>query len=410
MAARVLLLFPATSYRVDAFVDEAAALGVDLLLGSDLPLPRYPLEQVRVDFADVAASLAVIDALTFDGVVAVDERSAVVAAAVAADRGLPHHSTAGVDAARDKRKMRARLRAAGVAVPDHRIVAPGEPLGAMAFPCVVKPPMLSGSQGVIRADTPEQLQVAAARVRRILESHPSELRRSDGFFDLVIEAYVDGEEVAVDGFMAAGELEPIAVFDKPDALDGPFFEETIYLTPSRKSAAVQQRLLDATAQAARALGLEHGPVHAELRLAADGPVIIEIAARSIGGLCGRMLRHVSLPDHAANLEALLLCRATGRAPPPRRIETHASGVMMLPVPRSGVVRTVHGLEQARAVDGIDAVDISIRVGESVRALPEGANYLGFAFAHGPSPSDVERALRSAHAALRFDMSPLLTLA
>jgi biotin carboxylase len=272
----------------------------------------------------------------------------------------------------------------------------------LAFPCVVKPPMLSGSQGVIRADAPEALARALERVRQVLHRHPSPLRSEAGFFDLLVEGYVDGEEVAVEGLMRSGELQLFAIFDKPDALEGPYFEETIYLTPSRKDPEPQRQLVAAAEAAALALGLGDGPIHAELRLDAEGPVLIEIAARSIGGLCSRALRH-----QLGSLEERLLRHAVGLPAEALPAAAPASGVMMIPVPRSGVLRGVEGVDEARAVAGIDAVEITIERGETVRALPDGASYLGFLFAHGATAMGVEAALRRAHGALRFQLHPLL---
>jgi biotin carboxylase len=405
----VLLVFPATSYRIDAFVECAAELGLALVLASDLPAPRYGLREVRVDFADVDASLAAVDAVEFDGVVAVDERSAVVAAAAAERRGCKHHTLAGVLAARDKRRMREVQSTADVPMPRHQVLKRDASPGEVSFPCVVKPPMLSGSQGVIRANDRDELLRAIARTRRVLEHHASDLRKHDGFYELLIEEYVAGPEVAVDGIMRDGKLELVAIFDKPDALDGPFFEETIYVTPADDRQGSLQRVSE---RAAQVLGLNDGPIHAELRIAKRGPVLIEIAARSIGGLCGRVLQHVALPDGAASLEELLLRRASGHPRSPSSTglqkQNRASGVMMVPVPRSGVLRRVDGVDEARAIEGIDAVSINIEPGQSVRALPEGVSYLGFIFAHGESPAAVTQLLRDAHAALRFSLTPLLT--
>jgi hypothetical protein len=279
--------------------------------------------------------------------------------------------------------------------------------------------MLSGSQGVIRADDSEQLAAAVDRVQRILSRHPSEQSRREGFWQLLIEDYVPGPEVALEGVVSGGRLEVVAIFDKPDPLEGPHFEETLYVTPSRQRADVQSCVVAVTERAVCAMGLTDGPIHAELRLGGPPsenpgeepvgiePVVIEIAARSIGGLCSRALHHVlGGDDGPGSLEALLLARALGRrvARPPA---SGASGVMMLPVPRDGVLKAVHGLDEARAVPGVDAVTIAIEPGQAVRGLPEGNSYLGFAFAHADEPATVEAALRRAHGCLRFDLAPML---
>jgi biotin carboxylase len=412
----LLLFCPASSYRLEAYEAAARACAVPLVVATDLPAAaRVPAGVRRVDFATPEGSIATLLAETrsnggppFAGVLATDEKSAVLAALAATEPALcsgRYHTLAGVLAARDKRRMRVLLAGAGVAVPRFDVLRPGAPAHEITprWPCVVKPSMLSGSQGVIRADDAEALARAVGRTRAIVERHPSELRAVEGFFDLVVEDYVEGDEVAVEALAHRGEVVPLAVFDKPDPMTGPFFEETLYVAPSRKPPAVRSAVLAVVEAAARALGLSHGPIHAELRLGAAGAVLIEIAARSIGGLCARALA----PLWGEPLEALLVDNALGRSPRPLPEPVVAAGVMMIPVPRSGVLAGVEGLEHARAVPGIDGVVIAARRGDAVRALPEGASYLGFIFAHAPTPAAVENALRDAHAALAFRFKPLL---
>jgi biotin carboxylase len=320
--------------------------------------------------------------------------------------------------------MREMLAAAGVPSPRHRVVEPEEGPDDVArdvrFPCVVKPPMLTGSQGVIRADGALELSGAIRRTRAILARHSSEASVDPSFHRLLVEDYLPGREVSVEAVMTRGELMPIAIFDKPDDLVGPFFEETLYVTPSRLPRAVQDEILDVTARAARALGLTHGPIHAELRAppgregphgreGGGPPAIVEIAARSIGGLCSRTVAHVAGP-----LEDLLIRHAVGLPVGARRPgagkDDGAAGVMMMPIPRSGVLRGVSGVPEARAVPGVTEVTVAVQPGESIRALPEGASYLGFIFARGVTPEAVERSLRASFAALRFDLAPLLDTA
>lgn len=379
VAKRALLVFPGTSYRPDAFVRAADELGVELVLQ-------------RTDFGATE-----VDTTGVHGIVAVDEPSALVAAA----SGLRYHSLAGVRAVSDKGVMRRMLAEAGVPSPRVQARIPrGAPVPAVRFPCVVKPPRLSGSQGVIRADDATELARAVARIRHILHRHARAFAADEGFFELLVEDYVDGVEVAVEGLMREGELMPIAVFDKPDPLSGPYFEETIYVTPSAQPRL--EAIYRVTLDAARSLGLDHGPVHAELRVGENGPELIEIAARSIGGLCSRALIHV-----VGSLERMLLQHAVGDPLSPPRGDGVASGVMMIPVPRSGILRAAHGVEAARAVAGIDGVTISMRGGETMRRAPDGDSYLGFIFAHGATAGMVTTALREAHASLRFDVTPLL---
>jgi biotin carboxylase len=418
-ATRVLLCFPATSYRPGAWVSAAERLGIELVLATDLPaaVRRFGCPVVRVSFDDEAASLAALADVEVTAVAAVDEASAALASVFAEARGLPpYHTPAGVRAARDKRIMRRVLRDAGVPVPEFATVVPGAEPPAMLLPWVVKPPMLSGSQGVIRVDAAAELPATAARIQRILDRHPSALSAEPGFRELIVERYVPGPEIAVEALVAAGTLEVLAVFDKPDPLEGPYFEETLYVTPSRHPKDVIAEAIEVVQRSVRALELTDGPVHAELRLAPEGalgagkprgPVVLEIAARSIGGLCAQTLFHALGGDAGpGSLEALLLERAMGRRVE-RPAPSQASGVMMLPVPRSGVLVAVHGLDAARAGDGVDRIDIAIAPGQAVRALPEGRSYLGFAFAHGDTPAVVEAALRRAHGELSFEFKRLL---
>lgn len=400
--SRALLVFPATSYRPDAFFAAARALDIELVAMTDRveAARRFACETALVDFA--AATFGTIEPV--DGVIAVDEPSAIIAARVAREQRCPYHDLDGVIAAADKGAMRARLAAAGVPQPAvfARIPRSDAPLPRVPFPCVVKPPRLTGSQGVIRADDPRSFATAVQRVRAILHRHPRAPGADEGFFELVVEAYVEGPEAAVEGLMSSGRLVPVAIFDKPDPLEGPFFEETIYVTPSAHPPLLQAELYRVTERAARAMGLTDGPVHAELRLTERGPALIEIAARSIGGLCSRALHHV-----VGSLEAWLLCHAVGRDLPPRPAEPSASGVMMIPVPRSGVLRAIDGVERARAIAGVDAVSLSLAPGDIVRAAPDGGSYLGFIFAHAATPSAVTTILHAAHRALRFEITPLL---
>jgi biotin carboxylase len=412
---RLLLLFPSQSYRVEAFVRAAERAGVELWLGTDLPaaFTRLGPPVLGVDLRApeaAAAEIARVAATTpFAGILGTNESSAVVAAMAAARLGLPGGSPEGARAARDKRLMRELLARAGVPSPKHRVLAPDVEAtaitGEVSFPCVVKPPMLTGSQGVIRADDAASLIAAVARVRRILARHGSDARAEPGFFDVVVEDYLPGREVAVEAIMTDGALLPLAIFDKPDELTGPFFEETLYVTPSRLDAAAQADVLDVTARAARALGLTHGPIHAELRSEGGRSAVVELAARSIGGLCSRVFTLVAGP-----LEDVLLAHAAGLPLPAHARGAAAAGVMMMPIPRSGVLIRAEGLDEARRVPGVDGVTVAIQPGDAIRALPEGASYLGFIFASGATPEGVEAALREAHAALRFTWAPLLEMA
>jgi biotin carboxylase len=399
---RVLLLLPTETYRAKDFLAAAERLGVDVVVGCERRQAMADAMGDRaavVPLANLDEAVEVIAALhdrrSFDAVLAVDDQGLVVAAAASARLGLTHNPIDAVAATRDKAVLRARLAAAAVAQPDYRAVSPGQSVAAAAaqigYPCVVKPVSRSGSQGVIRVDDDIQASAAAERVRAIVG--PGE--------PILVESFVAGAEVAVEALLVDGVLEVLAVFDKPDPLDGPFFEETIYVTPSRQPGILAS-LAATVVAAAAAAGLREGPVHAELRVGADGRlVVIEVAARSIGGLCARALRFGA----GVSLEEIILRHAVGAGLDGLRRETQASGVMMLPIRAAGMLEKVSGQAEALAVDGVVGVEITISAGRAVVPLPEGDRYLGFVFARGPTPADVEVALRRAEAALDVVVGP-----
>jgi biotin carboxylase len=297
--------------------------------------------------------------------------------------------------------MRELLARGGAPSPRHRVFplsgGADAPAREVAYPCVLKPTFLSASRGVIRADSPEEFRKAWTRIGSILEA-PDVARRGGGDAgEILVEDYVPGAEVALEGLLTQGALRTLALFDKPDPLEGPFFEETIYVTPSRLPEAAQAALREAAALGARALALRDGPVHAELRWNTEGPWILEIAARSIGGLCARTLRFGS----GMSLEELVLRHALGREIPGPDTRGGASGVMMIPIPKTGVLEEVRGLESARAVSGIVDVAITAHRGQRLVPLPEGSRYLGFVFARAAEPAAAEAALREAHRRLDF---------
>jgi biotin carboxylase len=387
-------LVPSFTYRAPDFVAAAQRLDVEVVVGSDR---RQALAEamgdraVVVDMADggrgAAALIALHERTPLDAIVAVDDAGVVVAAEASAAIGLPHNPVDAVRATRDKGAMRRALAEAGVRQPDFFVVDDGDGPTAPAFPCVVKPVGLSASRGVIRADDQDALEAAAARARRIA---------GDDRARLVVERFIPGAEVAVEGVLVGGALRVLAIFDKPDPLDGPYFEETIYVTPSRLPAATQDDVAALVAHACKALGLVEGPIHAEARVDDHGvPWLLEVAARSIGGLCARTLRFGA----GVQLEELILRHAIGRSIDGLARERAAAGVMMLPVPRAGVLRAVDGQDAARAVPGVVELDITVVAGRSVEPLPEGDRYLGFVFARGDGPAAVERSLRDAHSQL-----------
>ncbi len=417
----LLLLVPTRSYRTGDFLAAARHLGVPVLVGSDrchrieevfgaeeqlLSLDYRRPERAAAQIASAARSRRI------RGVVPADEGTAVIAALAAERLSLPHNPPEAARRASNKHAMREALRAAGVPVPAYRLFDLSRGAAGAAsrveYPCVLKPLLLSASRGVIRADDRTSFGSAWSRIERILGAARSERWPADerASRQVLVERFVPGAEVALEGLLRGGRLEVLALFDKPDPLDGPYFEETLYVTPSRHPAGVQDAISRTASAAARALGLREGPVHAELRLAEGGPVVLEVAARSIGGLCSRALRFGA----GMSLEEIVVAHAAGLPLAAIRREPGASGVMMIPIPRRGVLHGVEGIEEARAVAGVEDVAITVPQGRAVEPLPEGDAYLGFAFARAEGPEEVEAALRRAHALLRIDVrAPLPTV-
>lgn len=407
-----MLLVPTTTYRADDFVAAAEKVGVELVLGTDrchvleeLGAVTHSRDNVQLEFLDPEESAARIaryaERKPLDGILAADDATTVIAALASEALGLPHNPVDAAGSTRDKLEMRRRFETAGVRQARFReIPVSADPATVpVDFPCVLKPRMLSASRGVIRADDRDSFVAAFRRVTRLLADPEVKGRGGERAKSLLVESYVPGVEVALEGVLTGGRLDPLALFDKPDPLEGPYFEETLYVTPSRLSAAVQRDIVEETQKAARALGLREGPVHAELRVNDHGAWVLEVAARSIGGLCSRTLRFGA----GMSLEEVLLRHALWRAgkaaAPHERRETRAAGVMMLPIPKSGVFRGVGGVEEARAVPNVEEITITAVEGRDLIALPEGSSYLGFAFARADTPEEVERALREAHAKL-----------
>ena len=396
---RLLLFAATTGYQIREFASAGRRLGIDLSLATDRcgrmddPWGDGALP-VKFDHR-MASTVEALRGLHFDGVAAVGDGPAEAAAVAAEMFGAPFHPPATARACRDKFLARQLYEAAGMRTPwFFRAALDGdaETLAARAqYPCVLKPLGLSASRGVIRANHREEFAAAFRRVGKMGERY------------LQVEGYIPGREFAVEGLVTAGRFQPLAIFDKPDPLEGPFFEETIYVTPSRESAAGERDLLDTTERAVRALGFRHGPVHAELRHNAEGAWILEMHARPIGGLCARSLRF----DGGVPLEELILRHALGEDVSRARLADAASGVMMIPIPKGGIYERVEGVERARAVAGIDDVMITATEGQRLIPLPEGASYLGFLFARAESPDAVEAALRLAHSQLRFHIATVL---
>jgi ATP-grasp domain/L-amino acid ligase C-terminal domain 2 len=405
--SRLLLVAATTGYQVRVFADAARQLSVDVALATDrchvLDDP-WGDNAIPVRFETPAESVdAIVAAGPFDGIVAVGDRPALAAAEAAARLRIPFHPPAAVRACHDKYLARQLYRAAGLPVPAFSRAAISEDPYTLAarvpYPCVLKPLGLSGSRGVIRANDAAEFVSAFERIRALLRSPDVLVAREEQNRYIQVESFIPGREFAVEGIMSGGVLQVLAIFDKPDPLDGPFFEETIYVTPSRETPDVQDALIAATRDAARALGLTDGPVHAEMRYNTAGAWMLEVAARPIGGLCSRALHF----DGGGTLEDVIIRHALrmdrGAARP--RI-AGASGVMMIPIPRAGIYQDVSGVEDAGA-----EVIITAKQGQKLVPLPEGSSYLGFIFARRETPAAVEQTLRDAHARLDFHINTAL---
>ena len=405
--SRLLLLLPAATYRADAFLEAARQLRLDVTVASEAAHPfstKRPPDFLEMDFRDQERAVSVAAAFAgtcpVDAVIGVDDVTAVLAAACAGALCLPHNTLESVSAAGNKYRMRELLRAHGLPVPRYaRFSIDEDPktlAGLVSFPCVVKPLLLSASCGVIRANDPDEFVAAFRRVGTLLVKLAMD-GRGEAAYQVLVEDFIPGREVALEGLLTGGQLRVLALFDKPDPLDGPFFEETLYVTPSRLPAEVQREIEASASRAARALGLREGPVHGEFRVNEGGVWVIELAARSIGGRCSRTLRFAA----GLSLEELILRQALRLELPALSHMHQAAGVMMLPIPRAGLLKKVRGEEQARQVQGIEEVAVTTEVGQRLVPLPEGTRYLGFLIARAETPASVEAALREAHRRLEF---------
>ncbi|MGB5259187.1 MAG: ATP-grasp domain-containing protein [Gammaproteobacteria bacterium] len=411
MPPRLLLIAPPNSYRTAAFIAAARRNQVEVLVASE---GRYSLVSeiaagLHVDLQGPGALgqlLAAAGSRPFAGVVATDDATVELGSRIAATLGLPHNPPEAARFSQRKDLSRQALADGSVRIPAFRLLDLDQPLDpqldGFPLPGVIKPLVLSASRGVIRVNTREETRAACARVEHILAGEAL----ADDFVvrHLLLETFVPGPEVALEGLLHQGQLTVLAIFDKPDPLDGPYFEETYYITPSRHADQVQQQLVACTRAACAALGLREGPVHAELRIHADGPVVMEVAARTIGGECARLLSFGT----GRSLEELVILHATGQPVRPDHAGG-AAGVLMLPIPGNGVLRRIEGTSAARAVPGITDVLVTIRDGYELVPLPEGGSYLGFVFAECPTPDETEAALRAAHAKLNVVIAPALRI-
>ncbi len=396
---RVIVILPTSTYRAADFISAADSLGVDLVVASEKPPPidmgdRY----LQIDCSDPERAAGQIgelgDDAPIDAVVAADDQGVLVAALATERMGLLGNPYPAAAATRDKSTMRRRLDQAEIDQPAHVLVDSSdnieEIVAPVGFPLVLKPLDRSASQGVIRVDRPDDLSATVERIRRIVGSDAP----------LLAEAYVDGEEIAIEGLLRDGQLRVLAIFDKPDTSSGPYFPETIFVTPSRLDHGALAEAERVAAAGVRALGLTTGPVHIELRVEGERARIIEIAARSIGGLCSRSLNFGLM---GTTLETLILRNALGLDKEALRREPAASGVLMIPAPGSGMLVSVEGEAETRSIPGITGMDFTISPGKQVIAPPEGERYIGFVYARDESPEAVETALRKAEEKLEVQL-------
>ena len=404
---RLLLLLPAAGYANQDFIEAARRLDIELVACADYchqlaagwglpPLMSVPFDQPEVAVPKVLRALR----QPVDAVLAADDNGAALAAQLRVALKLPGNSPEAVSVLTDKLRFRQLQQTDGLLHPAFASVQEHEAnvAAAVGFPLVVKARRLNASRGVIRADDASQLERALKRVQRI----QSRVRRDAGALGLLVEAFIPGVEVALDGVLSQGELQVLAVFDKPDPLDGPYFEESLYLTPSRLPDATQRGLAETVRRACMAAGLAEGVIHAEARINDEGVWLLEIAPRGIGGLCGRVLA-----DTLGMASAEIVLRHSVGLPLPTRANADAAGVMMIPIPGSGILRGVDGLTVAREVRHITGIEITAQPGQLMAPPPEGAAYLGFIFSRAATPDEAEAALRAAHAALDIRIQPLV---
>ena len=404
--ARVMLLIPTASYRAPDFMSAADQLGLDVVVASDIDQPladMYPGRWLTLPYHDLEAGARAVaryaDRFPLDAVVAVDDPGTVLAAYASSELQLTGNSPESVIGTRDKSALRRALDAHGVRSPWWQVFRFDEPSPAsrLDYPVVIKPLGLNGSRGVMRANDPVSFERALARLARMLQSKSAAEECGDLVDRYLVEGFIPGVEVALEGLLRDGELHTLAVFDKPDPLDGPFFEETIYVTPSRLPDEDVQEVVETARRSAEALGLRDGPLHAELRLNDAGAWPVDVAARTIGGLCARTLRFGA----GMSLEEIVLRHAIDAPLETLNREVTAAGVMMMPIVGRGRIRAIVGLDEAAAVPLIEDIEMEARVGDMLIPLPEGANYPGFIFARGEDPAEVESALREAWSKIAF---------
>ncbi|MCW8901052.1 MAG: ATP-grasp domain-containing protein [Gammaproteobacteria bacterium] len=410
---RVLVIAPHGSYRTAPFITAANQLNIDVLIASqgEHSIVSDYVKGLHIDFQNENQSIEVIlseaKKRPFSGIIGTDDVTTELAARIAEKLNLPHNDPLAVKTAQRKDFARLCLRNAKIKIPRFDLLITTESLSqqkiTVNYPAVVKPVALSASRGVIRVNDFLELEQAVERIKNMLAvEHQLEKSAQE---TLLLEEFIPGKEVAIEGMLHAGQLDVLAIFDKPDPLEGPFFEETYYLTPTSSSEDIQRGIKNAVLLACQAYGLKEGPVHAECRINDKGVWILEVAARTIGGLCGRLLSIGT----GYSLEELVLLHAMGKHVEINTVDS-AAGVLMIPIPGAGILKRVEGILDAQRIPYISEVSIEVRDGYELIPLPEGNSYLGFIFAEAPTVKEAEQALRDAHDSLNIVIAPLWKIA
>jgi biotin carboxylase len=405
---RILLILPTTTYRAQAFMEAASSLNIEVVVGSEKRQALAGLVPgTTLDF-DLHKSESALKKIVkyarekpFKAIIGVDEETVVLAAKASEALALPYNPLPAVRATRDKYEMRRKLARGGLSSPEAWLFSADQNLKEISkrvnYPCVLKPTFLSASRGVIRANDKREFVQAFSEIVDLLSDRKTARQGGESAKQILVEDYIQGNEVAVEGILLDRKLKLLALFDKPDPLQGPYFQETIYTTPSRLPSKLQEEIVNITQKAANAIGLHIGPLHAELRFNDSGIYPVEIAARSIGGCCSKLLRF----NNGISLEELILRHALGQDIRRFEREELAAGVMMIPTPQAGILKKVKGIDAARAVAGVEDIIVSIPLGQKVEVLPRGSRYLGFIFVRGETAESVEGAIRAAHARLEI---------
>lgn len=409
---RILFLIPTSSYRAKAFMEAAEKLNVEITVGSDqhqVLSEGTPDKSILLDFTDPETSTTRIAQFAkthpLKAVIPTDDETTLLAAMASKVLALPHNPAVSVAATRNKYYFREVVSAAGLPSIRYQLFTFDESPKATppltGFPCVLKPLSLSASRGVIRADDFPAFVKAFHRIVAILKQPDAIARGKEEATQILVEEFIPGKEAVLEGILIGGRLKTLALFDKPDPLEGPYFEETLYVTPSRLPSMIQDQIHKTATRLLEIFGLREGPIHAEFRINEKGVFPLEMAVRSIGGHCSQALRF----EMGLALEEIILRHAVGIAVASCEREKSASGVMMIPIPAAGILKEVRGLKEAASVPCVEEIEISIKVGQPVVPLPEGSKYLGFIFARHPTPEGVEKALREAHCRLTFVITP-----